>query len=48
MKAPAGQDVQPQEEEQITEIKWVKPGELDKYMKNTFPLIKDVLKAAEK
>jgi 8-oxo-dGTP pyrophosphatase MutT (NUDIX family) len=46
MKAPAGQDVQPQEEEEITEIKWVKQAELDKYMKNTFPLIKDVLTAA--
>ena len=47
MKAPAGQHVQPQQEEEITEIKWVKEGELDKYMKNTFPLIKDVLTAAK-
>jgi len=47
MKAPAGQHVQPQQEEEITEIKWVREGELDKYMKNTFPLIKDVLTAAK-
>lgn len=47
MRAADGQDVQPQIEEQITEIKWVKRDELDKYMKNTFPLITDVIKAAE-
>lgn len=45
MRAGSGQDVQPQEEEQITEIRWVRPEELEKYKKNTFPLIRDVLKA---
>jgi 8-oxo-dGTP pyrophosphatase MutT (NUDIX family) len=48
MRAAAGQHVQPQQEEDISEIKWVKQEEVDKYMKNTFPLIKDVLKAAGK
>lgn len=47
MQAAAGQDVQPQTEEQITEIKWVKRNEADKYMKNSFALITDILNAAE-
>lgn len=47
MQAADGQQVQPQTEEQITEIKWVKQDELDTYKKNTFQLIKDILNAAE-
>jgi 8-oxo-dGTP pyrophosphatase MutT (NUDIX family) len=47
MRAPQGQSLQPQTEEQITEIKWAKRNELDKYMANTYPLIKDVVKAAD-
>jgi 8-oxo-dGTP pyrophosphatase MutT (NUDIX family) len=47
MQAPGGQDLQPQTEEQITEIKWVKRDEAEKYMTNTFPLIKDILNAVE-
>lgn len=47
MRAPQGQALQPQTEEQITEIKWVKRNELDEYMSNTYPLIKDVIKAAD-
>lgn len=45
MKASKDQSLQPQTSEQITEIEWVMPGKLDKCVKNTFPLIKDVLKA---
>lgn len=47
MKAPSGQEVQPQVEEQIMEIKWVKPGEVEKYLKNTYPIIKDLITAAQ-
>ena len=47
MQAAAGQNVQPQTEEQITEIKWVKRNEAGKYMNNSFALIKDILNAAE-
>jgi 8-oxo-dGTP pyrophosphatase MutT (NUDIX family) len=43
MKAKAGQDVKPQQEEQITEIHWVKPSEVEGYLKKSFPLIKDVV-----
>lgn len=46
MRARADQPVQPQEEEQITEIKWVTPLELDTYFNNTFPLIREVINAA--
>ena len=36
---------EPQLEEDITEVKWVKPGELDAYITNTMPSIIDVLRA---
>src|SRR5215203_2994091 len=45
MHAEGGQKLQPQEEEQITEIKWVKPPEVDKYVEKSYPLIKDVVAA---
>jgi 8-oxo-dGTP pyrophosphatase MutT (NUDIX family) len=43
MKAKGGQQVKPQEDEQITDIKWVRPEEVDGYLKKSFPLIKDVV-----
>ena len=44
MHCPTDQPVTPQQAEQITEIKWVEEKDLARYMQNTFPLIKDVLK----
>ncbi|MGB8192359.1 MAG: NUDIX domain-containing protein [Chitinophagaceae bacterium] len=44
MHATGDQTVKPQEEEQITKIEWVGEKELSKYLLNTFPLIKDVVK----
>jgi hypothetical protein len=43
MKAKSGQFLVPQAEEDIHEIKWVTPEELDSYLSNTFPSIVDVL-----
>lgn len=38
------QDLIPQAEEDIHDIRWVNPVELNEYMKNTFPSVIDVLK----
>lgn len=46
MQARGGQTLTPQQEEQITQLVWVKAGDLDKYVRNTFPSILDVLEAA--
>ena len=46
MKAPAGEDLQPQTEEQITELKWIGKKNAGLIMKNTYPLIRDVLVSA--
>ena len=46
MHASAKQAVKPQEEEQITEIKWIEPAEVDKYLQRSFPLIRDVIEKA--
>jgi 8-oxo-dGTP pyrophosphatase MutT (NUDIX family) len=43
MYAPGKQELQPQAEEDITEIKWVPVNELTLYLNNTFPSVKDVL-----
>jgi 8-oxo-dGTP pyrophosphatase MutT (NUDIX family) len=43
MHAKAGQSVQPQQEEQITEIKWISQKDVEPYLKKSFPLIKDVV-----
>jgi ADP-ribose pyrophosphatase YjhB (NUDIX family) len=45
MKAKGDQTLQPQTEEDITEIKWVKPSSIKDYLNNTFPSVVDVLKA---
>ncbi len=44
MHAAAGQKLTPQQDEQISEIKWVSPKELEHHLLNTFPLIRDVIK----
>jgi 8-oxo-dGTP pyrophosphatase MutT (NUDIX family) len=44
--APKKQALTPQTIEQITQIEWASPNDLQKYVSNTFPAIIDVLKAA--
>ena len=44
MKVSGEQTPEPQTEEDITELKWVKPADLEKYYKNSFPSVVDVLK----
>ena len=44
MEATDDENVTPQTEEDITEIKWVKKQDITKYTSNTFPSIIDVLK----
>ncbi|HEY4209494.1 MAG TPA: NUDIX hydrolase [Puia sp.] len=46
MKAPGDQSLLPQQEEQITALKWVAKKDFDTVLSNTFPSIKDVMKAA--
>ena len=43
MKVSGVQKLVPQLEEAITEIKWVNPIDLEKYMKNAYPSVVDVL-----
>lgn len=40
------QELKPQVEEQITEIKWVSPDSMQEVLSNTYPLIKDVVSSA--
>lgn len=44
MKVKGSQNITPQTEEEITEVKWVKKKDLKDYFSNTFPSVKDVLK----
>ncbi len=46
MSASADQSIIPQQEEQITELRWVAPEDTGVLLKNTFPSIVDVLHAA--
>jgi len=46
MKAADGQKIVPQQEEQITELRWVTHEGMDELLKNTFPSIVDVIGAA--
>jgi 8-oxo-dGTP pyrophosphatase MutT (NUDIX family) len=46
MKAVDGQEIVPQREEQITELRWVKHDGIGELLKNTFPSIVDVIGAA--
>jgi 8-oxo-dGTP pyrophosphatase MutT (NUDIX family) len=43
MKVAGDQNLTPQEEEDITEIKWVNQKEIDQYQTKCFPAIRDVL-----
>lgn len=45
MRSDSKERLVPQLEEQIEEIRWVSPGEIDEYAKKTFPAIRDVLNA---
>ena|SRR5688572_10905177 len=44
MKVSGEQKLVPQTTEDIQEIKWIKPAELEFYMDNCFPSVRDVLK----
>jgi len=46
MQAPAPGELTPQLEEQITELRWVDADGMKVLLRNTFPSIKDVIKAA--
>jgi len=46
MHADGKQSLHPQTEEQIDEIKWVKPSVLKEYLDNSYPLVRDVLSEA--
>jgi len=46
LSASKKQALTPQSIEQITQIEWGAPADLEKYLSNTFPAIVDVLKAA--
>jgi 8-oxo-dGTP pyrophosphatase MutT (NUDIX family) len=46
MLHPGGEDLSPQTEENITEIKWIKPDQLQLIKANTYPLIIEVLKTS--
>jgi 8-oxo-dGTP pyrophosphatase MutT (NUDIX family) len=48
MKVSGEQKLTPQTEEDIFDIKWVNKNDLEKYRKDSFPLITDVLNAAIK
>ncbi len=43
MKVKNAKEPVPQTEEDIVEVKWVKPGDLESYLKNAFPSVVDVL-----
>ncbi|HYE55689.1 MAG TPA: NUDIX hydrolase [Chitinophagaceae bacterium] len=44
MHATGGQELAPQHEEQISQIKWISEDELRSYTQNTYALIRDVLR----
>jgi 8-oxo-dGTP pyrophosphatase MutT (NUDIX family) len=46
MNAPDMKGLKPQQEEQITELRWADAGEMDALLKNTFPSIVDVIRSA--
>jgi 8-oxo-dGTP pyrophosphatase MutT (NUDIX family) len=45
MKVTGKQDLVPQKEEDILQLKWVSKNEMSKYLGNTFPSVQDVLEA---
>lgn len=48
MKVKGEQMLTPQTEEDIFDIKWVKSTKMDKYIKDTFPSVEDVIKVFQK
>jgi 8-oxo-dGTP pyrophosphatase MutT (NUDIX family) len=46
LEAPGQQALQPQTSEQITALEWANPQKLEKYVRDTYPSILDVLKEA--
>jgi 8-oxo-dGTP pyrophosphatase MutT (NUDIX family) len=44
MEAKGNEELKPQQEEDITEIRWIKTADLKKYYTNAFPSVVDVLK----
>jgi len=46
MEATSAQHLEPQLEEQITELKWITENEVGTVMKNTYPMIEDILVSA--
>jgi 8-oxo-dGTP pyrophosphatase MutT (NUDIX family) len=46
MKVKGAQILVPQTEEDILEVKWVKPSGLDEYLSHTYPSVADILTAA--
>ncbi len=47
MVAKGKQQPVPQVEEDITEVRWLAPGDFMLVKQNTYPLIKDVIQVAE-
>jgi 8-oxo-dGTP pyrophosphatase MutT (NUDIX family) len=48
MKADSHQELMPQTEEDITELRWIGPTDFNIVQRNTYPAILDVMKAAAK
>jgi ADP-ribose pyrophosphatase YjhB (NUDIX family) len=46
MKGSSADTLVPQTEEQIEEIKWIKPSEIEPYMQNTYPNIIHIINKA--
>jgi 8-oxo-dGTP pyrophosphatase MutT (NUDIX family) len=46
LSVTGNQDLKPQVEEHITEIRWVNPASMQEVLSNTYPLIRDVLASA--
>jgi len=47
MRITGEQKLIPQIEEDISDIKWVDPGDVNSYLSKSFPLISDVIEAAK-
>jgi 8-oxo-dGTP pyrophosphatase MutT (NUDIX family) len=47
MTIAGGQKLIPQTEEDIVDIKWIRPGEVSSYFSKSFPLIADVIRSAK-
>jgi hypothetical protein len=47
MNGSSQQTLTPQTEEDITDIKWVNQKNMDSYLQKAYPIIRDVVQAAE-